>query len=262
MRTQTDVSRQAGSAAILFDWGETLVSIPGMLHSAERHMACVRRLYEERREDGGPSLADGCGVPWEAFGRAYWDAARAQIARSAETYREHTFEDRLADAFSRLALPRAPGGAELAALVGRLGHHIVDDAAAVEGAMEVVPLLAERYRLGVVSNYPSAPLVARTLERFGMLRHFSVLVVSGEFGWLKPHPSVFHEALSRLGARAERALFVGDDLRNDVKGPKSLGFRTAWFAPGRPPADDPDIDVQLDDLRELPQWCGTHFVQH
>jgi len=258
----TRVSRQAESAAILFDWGETLVSIPGMIHGAERHIACLRRLYFERRDDGAPSLADRCGVPWEAFRRAYGDAAQGQIARSAETCREHTFEDRLGDAFCRLNAPHALEGAELAALVVRLGHYIVDDAAAVQGAFEVVPLLAEHYRLGVVSNYPNAPLVARTLERFGILQFFSTLVVSGEFGWLKPHPSVFREALSRLGAQAEHALFVGDDLRNDVKGPKSLGFRTAWFAPGMPPTNDPDIDVQLDDLRELPQWCRTHFVHH
>jgi FMN phosphatase YigB (HAD superfamily) len=256
------VSCHAESAAILFDWGETLILVPGMIHSAERHIACLQRLYFERCDDGGPSLADRCSVPWEAFRRAYWDAAQSQIARSAETCREHTFEDRLAEAFCRLNASYAFEEGELAALVVRLGHHIVDDAGAVEGAIEVVPLLAEHYRLGVVSNYPSAPLVARTLERFGLLQYFSVLVVSGEFGWLKPHPSVFREALSRLGAQAERALFVGDDLRNDVKGPKSLGFRTAWFAPGKPPADDPDVDVQLGGLRELPQWCRTHFPHH
>lgn len=252
--------RHAESAAILFDWGETLIAVPGMIHSAERHIACLRQVYLEGRDDGGPSLADRCGIPWEAFRLAYWDAAQAQIARSAESCREHTFEDRLGEAFCRLNVPNALEEGELAALVVRLGHYIVADAAVVEGAMEVVPLLAEHYRLGVVSNYPNAPLVARTLERFGLLQFFSVVVVSGEFGWLKPHPSVFREALCRLGAQAERALFVGDDLRNDVKGPKSLGFRTAWFAPGKPPTDDPDVDVQLADLRELPQWCRTHFA--
>lgn len=255
------MSRTARPAAILFDWGETLISIPGMIHSAERHIACVRRLYVEQRDDGGPSLADRCGIPWEAFRRAYWDAAQGQIARSAETCREHSFEDRLAEALRRLGAPLVLEEPELAALVSRLGQHIVDDAAAVDGAIEVVPLLAEHYRLGVVSNYPSGPLVSRTLERFGMLQFFSTVVVSGDVGWRKPHPSVFREALSRLAAQPERVLFVGDDLRNDVKGPKSLGFRTAWFAPGSPPTDDPDVDVQLDDLRELPQWCRTHFAR-
>jgi len=42
----TQVSRHADSAAILFDWGETLISVPGMIHSAERHITCLRRLLE------------------------------------------------------------------------------------------------------------------------------------------------------------------------------------------------------------------------
>jgi len=134
------VSRHAESAAILFDWGETLISIPGMIYSAERHIACLRRLYFARCDDGGPSLAGRCGVPWEAFRRAYRDAAQAQIARSAQTCREHTFEDRLAEAFCRLNAPDALGEPELAALVVRRGHYIVNDAAAVDGAIEVVPL--------------------------------------------------------------------------------------------------------------------------
>jgi hypothetical protein len=33
--------------AVLFDWGETLVRIPGIIHSPERHVACLERLFEE-----------------------------------------------------------------------------------------------------------------------------------------------------------------------------------------------------------------------
>jgi putative hydrolase of the HAD superfamily len=253
------VSERAEPVAILFDWGETLVSIPGMIHSAERHMACLERLYSEPCEYGASSLAQRCRIPWETFRQAYWDAARGQMARSAQSLREHSFEDRFRDAFRLAQVADAPVGREVAALVARFGDHIVRDAMAVEGALEAVTLLAQRYRLGVVSNYPNAPLVERTLERFGMRAFFSAVVVSGEFGWLKPHPSVFREALRRLDARPERTLFVGDDLRNDVKGPKALGLRTAWFAPGCERVDDPDIDVQLADLRELPQWCSANL---
>jgi len=45
--------------AVLFDWGETLVRIPGMIHSPERHLDCLKRLFEERGgENGGPDLRD------------------------------------------------------------------------------------------------------------------------------------------------------------------------------------------------------------
>jgi putative hydrolase of the HAD superfamily len=85
-----------------------------------------------------------------------------------------------------------------------------------------------------------------------LLGFFSGIVVSGEFGWLKPHPHIYLEPLRRVGSRPERTLFVGDDLHNDVKGPNALGMRTAWFVPGEHRSSDPDIDVHVTDLRKLP----------
>ncbi len=206
------MSEEAETVAILFDWGETLVSIPGMIHSAERHIACLERLYSEPYEDGAIRLAQRCGIRWEIFRQAYLDAARGQMARSAQSLREHSFEDRFHDTFRLAGVADAPAGPEVAALVARFGDHIVDDASVVEGAVEAVTTLAQRYRLGVVSNYPNAPLVARTLERFGIREFFSAVVVSGDFGWLKPHPSVFREALRRLDARAERTLSLSGTI--------------------------------------------------
>ncbi len=31
---------------VLFDWGETLMWIPGMIHDPDRHLACVERIFE------------------------------------------------------------------------------------------------------------------------------------------------------------------------------------------------------------------------
>src|ERR1700720_4391658 len=31
--------------AVLFDWGEILVHVPGMGHSPDRHIACLERLF-------------------------------------------------------------------------------------------------------------------------------------------------------------------------------------------------------------------------
>jgi FMN phosphatase YigB (HAD superfamily) len=37
--------------------------------------------------------------------------------------------------------------------------------------------------------------VSETLERFGLRHYFSAIVVSREFGWLKPHPSIYKTGL-------------------------------------------------------------------
>lgn len=245
-------------AAILFDWGETLVCIPGMIYSADRHLACVEKMYcVAHGEDYAPA-EQRYGVEWAAFRAAYVAEVARQLAWSAQTGREHSFEDRFAGALARLGVTGRPA-AELAQLVACLCGHIVEEAVLVDGAEEVIPALAQHYQLGIVSNYPYAPAVARTMERFGLLEYFSEIVVSGEFGWLKPHPSVYREALRRLGVTEAHALFVGDDLVNDVKGPKAAGMRTAWFTPDKPRTNEPAADTHLTDLRELTVWCREHF---
>lgn len=243
-------------AGILFDWGETLVSVPGMIHSAERHLACVERMY--CGGNGVECAAERYGVAWPAFREAYLQEVARQIARSTESGREHSFEDRLAGAFAQFGLESTPAH-ELSSLVERLGEHIVAEATLVDGVREVIPELARHYRLGIVSNYPCAPLVARSMQRFGLLDCFSAIVVSGDWGWTKPHPGIYREALRRIEITHERALFVGDDLVNDVKGPKAVGMRAAWFAPGKQRGDAPEADTHLVDLRELPPWCREHL---
>ncbi|HJU22050.1 MAG TPA: HAD family hydrolase [Casimicrobiaceae bacterium] len=242
-------------AGILFDWGETLVNVPGMIHSAERHLACVERMY---CNGATKCPAQRYGVTWPAFREAYLQEVARQIARSTESGREHSFEDRLAGTLAQLGIQR-PSTGELSALVDSLGEHIVADVTLVDGVREVVPELARHYRLGIVSNYPCAPLVARSMERFGLLECFSAIVVSGEWGFTKPHPGIYREALRRIDVALERALFVGDDLANDVRGPKAVGMRALWFAPHSQPGDAADADGHILDLRELLPWCREHL---
>jgi HAD superfamily hydrolase (TIGR01509 family) len=241
--------------AVLFDWGETLVRIPGMIHSPERHLGCLERLFEESdAESSAPGLRD-LGVPWPTLRTAYVEACRKHMAHSATTRREHRFEDRFATTLRLLEVERLPEATVLSRWVDRLGELIAQEAEMVDGADEAVAALAPRARLGVVSNYPHPPVVSSTLARLGLRAHFCAVVVSGELGWLKPHPELYRTALARVGARAEETVFVGDDLDNDVRGPKALGLRTAWFTT-EPSTQPPEADITLSDLRQLTAWCN------
>jgi HAD superfamily hydrolase (TIGR01509 family) len=248
--------RPSRGGAILFDWGDTLVRIPGMIYSRDAHMACMREVFYES-PDGwrGPRRRDGSVIPWEQFRDVYEEVSMRYIARSFETGREHRFEDRFAETLERLDAERIPADDErLGELVIHLSRLILDAAELLDGASETLPALASRFRLGIVSNYPFAPLVAQSLERFGLREHFDAVVVSGEIGWCKPYPHPFREAMRLLEADPRDTLFVSDDLRNDLKGAKALGMTTAWYAPGRAPLAHPDIDLQIADLRDLLDW--------
>jgi putative hydrolase of the HAD superfamily len=53
---------------------------------------------------------------------------------------------------------------------------------------------------------------------------------------MKPHPRLFQYALEQMGVAAEESVMVGDSLRADVEGAKTLGMVTVWR---RPPAGEP-----------------------
>jgi nicotinate-nucleotide--dimethylbenzimidazole phosphoribosyltransferase len=79
------------------------------------------------------------------------------------------------------------------------------------GVAETLDALAPTMRLAVVTNTAvmREPDVRRLLEAAG-LHHFDVIVTSVDAGVPKPDPAALHLALDRLGARPERALYVGD----------------------------------------------------
>jgi HAD superfamily hydrolase (TIGR01549 family) len=242
---------------VLFDWGDTLIWIPGMLNDPDQHLACVERIYAQAVR---PHLdAEAAEMPVEDFLDAYLQACRRQIAQSKRTLREHSFEDRFALACELAGIRTVPPRAAFSAMANALGEAVVQGARLLDDVPEVIDELAQSYRLGLVSNYPHAPVIPATLKRFGLLQHFDVIVVSCDTGWMKPHAACYHRAIEALPAPLGKTMMVGDDLTNDVKGAKALGLHTVWIAP-RASVVDPAVDIHMPGLAELPAHCARVFA--
>lgn len=99
----------------------------------------------------------------------------------------------------------------------------------IEGTEAALEALAERYRLGVVSNANGT--VRRKLERVGLGRFFETVVDSAEEGMEKPDPRLFRIALERLGARPEESAYVGDIFKVDVVGARAAGLHAILIDP-------------------------------
>lgn len=79
------------------------------------------------------------------------------------------------------------------------------------------------YRCGLITNWDvTAPAV---LARLGLDRLLSPLVVSSEVGLQKPDARIFEMALDAVGARAQDAVYVGDNYWADVIGAERAGLR-------------------------------------
>jgi HAD superfamily hydrolase (TIGR01662 family) len=98
--------------------------------------------------------------------------------------------------------------------------------------------LKERgYRLGAVTNRGySGPRFHDEMRDLGLADLFEATVISCDVGYMKPHPRIFQYALERMGVDAEETVMVGDSLRADVEGAKTLGMTAVWR---RPPAGEP-----------------------
>jgi HAD superfamily hydrolase (TIGR01458 family) len=76
----------------------------------------------------------------------------------------------------------------------------------------------------------------------------------------KPAPAYFESALVDLGVGAERALMVGDDIENDVRGAQAAGIRGALVRTGKFRDADletlPAPDLVLGSLADLPALLG------
>lgn len=74
------------------------------------------------------------------------------------------------------------------------------------------------------------------LRPTGLAGYVDAYVTSAQVGFRKPHPRIYQAALDANDARAENALFVGDNVRTDVLGPQNAGMRAILLTSS--PAED------------------------
>ena len=94
-------------------------------------------------------------------------------------------------------------------------------------AGDVLPLLkklGERYRLGLLSNYPCSRSIRDSLKKIGLSKIFHAEIISGDVGYAKPHPRPFEVLLSDLGVSPGECVHVGDNWLADIQGAKRTGM--------------------------------------
>lgn len=101
----------------------------------------------------------------------------------------------------------------------------------LDGAIEAVQMLAEKYPLALISDTAWTPgrVLRQIFAHDKILDCFRVLIFSGETGVTKPHAQMFHLALAGLGVQPQECLHIGDLQHTDIAGAKAVGMQTAWI---------------------------------
>ena len=127
----------------------------------------------------------------------------------------------------------------------RVRHEI----AYYDGALATLGVLAERYKLGALTNGNA------DFTRLGLDRYFSFGFTAADVGASKPDPAMFEAALAHARVPASATVHVGDQPVDDIEGARAVGMHTIWV--NFDGAGDPTAVGATAEVRRLDQLPGT-----
>ena len=114
----------------------------------------------------------------------------------------------------------------------------------VSEAPIVLERLSGMFKIALVSNFTHSAFLHRSLRKLGIEKFFDHIIDSDTVGWRKPHPKIFKHFLKLSKAKAEEAVFIGDELETDIKGAKGMGIKSVLLArPGHVLNQQRETDV-------------------
>ncbi|HYS29505.1 MAG TPA: HAD-IA family hydrolase [Candidatus Limnocylindria bacterium] len=246
-----------GLDAVLFDYGHTLIyfddrQTPALRSALVETYQQINHLLTSRLAREVPSaqaLLEGVSTQVDAEITRDYEAERLEEVEIASIYDA---------ALRRLGLEVDP---ELVEQVMEMeqdawlaGVHVGPD---VVSTMERVR--AAGLKVGLVSNAAYLPRLMRAqLDHLRLAEYFDSVTWSSAVGWRKPERRIYQQALEALQVSPERAIFVGDRVREDVRGPKALGMRAVLLREWRQEKDpEGAADYTLDRLGQLGPLLDT-----
>jgi HAD superfamily hydrolase (TIGR01509 family) len=218
---------------VIFDYGNTLVSVDPALHSKRTDYADVvavpgaERMTRHLESRGLLPRAEGL-----RFLDRFLAIREANRMRADESGDEIPASVSLRETFRDGGLPE-PGPEEIAPALERFFSVEEELLEEIPGAGTTLRALEERgVALALLSNATDGDYIRRALARFGWRDRFRPLVVSSDIGVRKPRPEAFQAVLRDWPFAPEEIAVVGDSLRHDVGGAHALGlaaFHLTWI---------------------------------
>ena len=96
------------------------------------------------------------------------------------------------------------------------------------GVEDTMAHLHSKYHLAAITDAQTAYAVPE-LNAVGLSGYFDSIIVSGDFGYRKPHERLFTAALTAMNMTPSEVLYVGNDMYRDVYGGQRIGIKTVFF---------------------------------
>lgn len=235
-----------GQKAVIFDVYKTLIDIK-IDENDIRAYECLSKWLSKRGVDAGP--------------RQLFRDFRALINKEINLSKEKYPDVEIGGIFSRIIRKYAGKKA------GK-NKKLVEETAATfrvlttshlsiyPDVITVLKRLRKKVKLAIVSNAQRL-FTKQELEKFGLLKYFGYVLFSSDVKACKPNPKIFLRALKDLKIDPRNAVYVGDDLFNDIEGAQNAGMRTIWIDHGTATKKDrsvyiSDAIVKTADYKAIP----------
>ncbi|MCZ2855750.1 MAG: HAD family hydrolase [Candidatus Bathyarchaeota archaeon] len=197
--------------AVLFDMGNTLIkfdvgSPEEVFHKVLASMGIIRSVDEIKR--------------------AFWNAEEEAknlnlLSLFGKIQREEYWHKWDSLVLKHLCIEE---GKELAKVVQSKWFDHVDCTPYPEVKMVLSKLKQKELALGLISNAYEEE-INRTLRKASLEKEiFDIIVGVDTIKSVKPNPDIFRHAISKLNARPEETIFVGDNAEADYKGAENAGL--------------------------------------
>ena len=94
--------------------------------------------------------------------------------------------------------------------------------------VSILECLSKKFRLAIVSNTQRL-FTLPELKKFHIEEYFECIVFSSDVKASKPNPKIFKKLLSCMKIQPDDAIFVGDNMFDDIWGAQRVGMKTIWI---------------------------------
>lgn len=113
----------------------------------------------------------------------------------------------------------------------RYRAHLTDSGYVIDGCVDFLNEISQKYRLFLVTNGTRPTQIVR-LQSAGIDGFFEEMFFSEQIGCAKPYKGFFDHVFSHIkNFDKSRAVLVGDSLSSDVLGANNAGVTAIWFNP-------------------------------
>ncbi|MBN8585852.1 MAG: HAD family hydrolase [Ignavibacteria bacterium] len=126
-----------------------------------------------------------------------------------------------------------------------------------EGAEEILKLLKKNFKIGIITNNLISEQEEK-LDHLGLRKYIDLMITSEEARVPKPDVQIFNLTLTKLAARPEETVMIGDSWEHDIMGAYNAGMKCIWLNHFKAECPNTNIALEVRTLKN-PEYIQSLF---